>query len=132
MVLLTPQPSVYKTTHTYLLCPTATKVHNITCTPTCHTDSTLIMHSTASAYKTDPMLRSNEVAPTYSKTHSPCTATYALHTQHYPPRAVASYLKLVWPKPRVAVSMHTAAKGVRRHASPGKIRHLEITRLKPF
>ena len=26
-------------------------------------------------------------------------------------RAVASYLKVVWPKPRVAVSKHTAAGG---------------------
>jgi len=34
-------------------CSAATEVHNITDTPTCHTDSAQLMHSTASAYKTD-------------------------------------------------------------------------------
>ena len=50
--LLTPQPSAYKTAP-YVPCSAATNVHNITDTPTCHTDSELLMHSTASAYKTD-------------------------------------------------------------------------------
>ena len=31
----------------------ATKVHNITDTPPCHTESALLMHSTASAYQID-------------------------------------------------------------------------------
>ena len=36
----------------YVPCP-ATKVHNIIHTPTCYTNSALLMHSTASTYKTD-------------------------------------------------------------------------------
>ena len=37
----------------YVPCSAATKVHNITDTSTCHTDSALLKHSIASAYKTD-------------------------------------------------------------------------------
>ena len=83
----TPAIKTLSTTHStavsiqntsYVPCSAATKVHNITDTPTCLTDSVLYMHSTGSAYKD---------------------------------RAVASYLKVVWPK-----CIHTA--GIKGRVEP--------------
>ena len=72
--LLTPQPSVYKEIHIFHV----QQHNNITHTPTCHTDSALIMHFTASAYKTDlsAMLSSYEVAVTHNITYFLCTTTF--------------------------------------------------------
>ena len=75
-------------------CSTATKVDNVTDTPTCHTDSALLMHSTASAYKqiTSAMLSSDQVAATHNMTSS--LDQHALHytpMQHYthPPHCLS-------------------------------------------
>ena len=71
-------------------CSTATKVDNVTDTPTCHTDSALLMHSTASAYKqiTSAMLSSDQVAATHNMTSS--LDQHALHTHAalYPPTSL--------------------------------------------
>ena len=69
----------------YLPCSAATKVHNITHTPTCHTDSALLMHSTASAYKTDCICHAQVTAAhntTHSQCASACTKHPALPTRH--------------------------------------------------
>ena len=58
----------------------------------CHTDSALLVHSTASAYKTD-RISSNCVAATHNTTHSPCTSTCTTHpvlpTHCFPPPSYA-------------------------------------------
>ena len=67
----------------YLPCSAATKVHNITDTPTHHTDSALLMYSTLPLHTrqtiTAMLIESKKICSTHSITHSQCTSTCSTH-----------------------------------------------------
>ena len=65
----------------YVHCSAATKVHNITDTQTCHTDSALFMHSHSFCIQeeiTSAILSSSDLEVIHNIT-SPCTSTCTTH-----------------------------------------------------
>ena len=68
----------------HLPCSAAIKFHDIIIfTLTCHIDPALLMHSTASAYKTDHISHaqySSYTVATHNITHSPCTSMCTTHS----------------------------------------------------
>ena len=73
----TRRPSTYKDNLPYSAAIKFQNIH-VPYTPTCHTDPALLMHSTASEYKTDiisSMFSCNYIAAFHNITHFPCTST---------------------------------------------------------
>ena len=82
--------SVLHKNNPYLPCPAAIRLHNITYTPTCHTDHALLMHSTASAYKTVHI----------------CHAAQQLHCSHPQYNSLSMHTNMHY-TPGTIHSMHT-------------------------